>query len=93
MDLTVDYKQMKTKEDAYIAVKNAITADLLARFKVSAQISYNENDKILANGKGFKLTMGFSESEVGVKLDLNLLLRPLRGKILEAIEKQINRVI
>ncbi len=92
MDLEVEFKKTDNKPEAYQAVKSAITPELLARFKVTAEITYKE-DNIHAKGKGFKLDMDFNDIHCVVSLDLSFLLKPLRGKILEAIEKQINRVI
>ncbi len=92
MDLKVDYNKNESKADAYEAVKGAITPELLARFQVKAQLSYSE-DLISAKGKGFKLDLSFEDNACTAKIDLSFLLKPLKGKILEGIEKQLNRII
>lgn len=92
MDLKVSYNKNATKEEAYEAVKGAITPELLAKFQVKAKIDYKD-DLICAKGKGFKLDLGFSDDACSVKIDLSFLLKPLKGKVLEGIEKQLNRII
>ena len=90
--MKVDFSKTKNKEQAYAAVKEAITPELIEKFKVKAKLDYTD-DKITASGKGFKLNMIFNDSCCEVKTDLSLIMRPLKGKILEQIEKQLKRVI
>ncbi len=92
MDIKVNYDKLDNKNDAYEAVKGAITPELLARFQVKADITY-EDDKISAKGKGFELDLLFDENFCGAKITLSFLLKPLKGKILEGIEKQLKRVV
>lgn len=92
MDIVVDYNKVSNKDEAYNAVKEAVTPELLAKFQVKADINYH-NDKISAKGKGFKLDIFFNEETCSAKIDLSFLLKPLKGKVLEGIEKQLNRII
>lgn len=92
MDLTVNYDKTNGKEEAYKAVKEAITPELLEKFQVKATLDYRDNE-ILANGKGFDLLMAFDENSCDVKVTLSFLLKPLKGKVLSSIEKQLKRVI
>ena len=92
MDNKLEYVNLKSKEEAYQAVKEAVTPEMLARFQVKASLEYKD-DLISAKGKGFKLDMGFDETGIWYKLDLSFLLKPLKGKILTGIEKQLNRII
>ncbi|MFT6631102.1 MAG: hypothetical protein ACJAS4_001049 [Bacteriovoracaceae bacterium] len=92
MDLRINYDKNTNKEEAYEAVKLAITPELLAKFQVKATLDYSE-DLISAKGKGFKLDLGFEPDACTVKIDLSFLLKPLKGKVLEGIEKQLNRII
>jgi hypothetical protein len=92
MDKKLEYCKLASKADAYEAVKLAVTPEMLARFQVKATLEYQE-DLISAKGKGFKLDMGFDETGIWYKLDLSFLLKPLKGKILAGIEKQLNRII
>jgi hypothetical protein len=92
MDLRINFNKNSNKEEAYEAVKGAITPELLAKFQVKATLDYKE-DLICAKGKGFKLDLGFEDNACTVKIDLSFLLKPLKGKVLEGIEKQLNRII
>ncbi len=92
MDLEVGFNKTNNKEEAYEAVKNAITPELLEKFKVKADIAYNM-DNIQATGKGFTLDMNFMDEKVGLTVKLSLILKPLKGTILDSLEKQIKRVV
>ena len=92
MDLEVNYSNVTTKDEAYNVVKGAITPELLAKFQVKAELSYNQ-DHICAKGKGFKLDMYFKDASCQVLVDLSFLLKPLKSKVLEGIEKQLKRVV
>jgi len=92
MDLTVNYNHLNNKEEAYAAVKESVTPELLSKFQVKAELDYQE-DKIVAKGKGFKLIMSFEDNACTVKVELSFLLKPLKKKVLEGIEKQLIRVV
>lgn len=92
MDKKIEYNKVKSKEEAYNVVKEAVTPELLARFQVKATLDYKE-DLISAKGTGFKLDMGFDDTGVWYKIDLSFLLKPLKAKILTGIEKQLLRII
>lgn len=92
MSLKVNYDQLATKEEAYEAVKGAVTPEMLSKFQVKADLDY-QTDKIIASGKGFSLEMSFEETFCEVNIKLSLLLKPLKGKVLEGVEKQLKRII
>ena len=93
MDLKLNYKNAKSKNEAFKIIKDNITPEEIKKFKVNADLSYSPDDLITATGKGFSLDMAFSEDYVGIKLTLSLLLRPLRGKILDSIERKVGKYI
>ncbi|MAX67155.1 MAG: polyhydroxyalkanoic acid system family protein [Bacteriovoracaceae bacterium] len=92
MDLKVKYDHVTSKDEAYKAVKQAITPELLAKFQVKAELDY-QPDLIKAKGKGFELEMFFTPEACEVKINLSFLLKPLKGKVLEGIDKQLKRVV
>lgn len=92
MDLTLKYNNVTTKEEAYQAVKNAITPELLAKWQVKVDLEYG-SDNIEAKGKGFTLRVDFKEEACEIILDVSILLKPLKNKILEGVEKQFKRVV
>lgn len=92
MSLNVEYSNTSSKDEAYEAVKAAITPELIAKYQVKATLDYNE-DHIVAKGKGFELKIDFGANACDVSCDLSFMLRPLKGKILEGLEKQLKRVI
>ncbi|MDA8793489.1 hypothetical protein N9N67_09590 [Bacteriovoracaceae bacterium] len=93
MQVKVPYMNNSNKNEAYGKVKNTITPDLLAKWKVNADLSYKDNQEITAAGKGFTLTLIFEETEIIADLNLSFLLKPLGKKILEKIEHQIKKVV
>jgi hypothetical protein len=92
--MRINYEKVTTKEEAYAKAKEAITPELIDRFKVKADVNYDDaNSTVSANGKGFKLDIIFHEKECEIGLDLSFMLKPIRGKILEGIEKQVKRIV
>jgi hypothetical protein len=47
----------------------------------------------VAKGKGFTLNVAFKEDHCAINLDVSFILKPLRKKILEGIDKQFRRVV
>lgn len=92
MDIRVEYTKQESRESAYEAVKGAVTPELLAKFQVKAEIDYQE-DQIVAAGKGFKLVMEFLDDACEVSLNLSFLLKPLKGKVIEGVKKQMVRIL
>lgn len=94
MSVKINYQNVTNKEEAFQAVKNSITEETLAKFKVTANIQANENTKtILADGKGFKLSMIFHDDAVEVDLDLSMMLKPFKGKVLGTIESMVKKAV
>lgn len=93
MDLKVEYQKTASASEAYTTVKKLLTPEMIAKFKVSANLSYDENKRITASGKGFDLFFDFTDSAVEVSIKLGLLLKPLKGAILDGVEKQLKRAV
>jgi hypothetical protein len=94
MDLRVPYSKLGTKEDAYNEAKSIITPEYIAKWKVKADISYDEpNTKMKATGKGFTLELIFADNEAQVKCDLSLMLKPFKKTVLETVENKLKRHI
>lgn len=92
MSNKVEYNKVSSKDEAYEAVKKAVTPEMLAKFQVSAELDY-KSDLITAKGKGFKLDMKFDDQSCWFELELSFLLKPLRSKIESSIEKQLIRIV
>lgn len=94
MAIKVSYTNVDSKDAAYTAVKQYITPETLEKWKVKADVNYDDgNQKINAKGKGFELSINFLDTEAQAELNLSMLLRPLKGKIEEGLEKQLRRVV
>ena len=92
--MKISYEKVTTKDEAYTAAKGAITPELIERFKVKADINYDDaNSVVNAKGKGFELTIKFFETECEFTLDLSFMLKPLRAKIEEGVMKQVKRIV
>ena len=92
--MRISYQKAQNKEEAYKLACDQITEEYIEKFKVHAEIHYNESaGEIKATGKGFTLTLDFGDSDVGVNLDLSFMLKPLKGKVLETIENKIKKTV
>ena len=90
MDLSVSYKNASNQADAFAIAKAQITPEYVDKFNIKAEINYNEATGVMeATGKGFTLTLEFDDSKCDVNLKLSMLLRPLKKKILDKIEKKL----
>ena len=92
MDLKIPYANVANKDEAMKKVKGAITPEMLEKFKVKADITHDD-DCVAATGKGFDLKATFEEDHCAVKLELGFLFKPLKGKILEGLQKQFKKII
>lgn len=92
MDLKIPYGS-NNKQVAYDGAKKLIP-DVIQKFGVKADVNCKDTETcITAKGTGFEAKIEFKDTEATVKLDLGFLLKPLKGKILETIEKQIKKVV
>jgi hypothetical protein len=93
MDLKVPYANITDKKQGFDAAKKLIP-EVIAKFGVKADTKIDDaNALIEAKGTGFSANIKFTETEAQVKVDLNFLLKPLKSKILETIEKQLKKVV
>ena len=93
MDLKVPYSNITDKKQGFDAAKKLIP-DVIAKFGVKADTNINEaTSTIDAKGTGFSAMIQFTDTEALVRVDLNFLLKPLKGKILETIERQLKKVV
>lgn len=92
MDLKVPYSNVANKDEALKAVNGAITPEMLAKFKVNAEVVCTDN-VVSAKGKGFDLKAVFEQDHCVVELNVGFLLKPLKGKILEGLQKQFTKII
>jgi hypothetical protein len=93
MDLKVPYAQITDKKQGYEQAKKVIP-EVIAKFGVKADVKTDDSTTTLsAKGTGFEAKIEFKDTEALVKIDLGFLLKPLKGKILETIEKQIKKVV
>jgi len=93
MDLNVTYQHTSNKEEAYNVACEQITPEYIAKWNMKADISYNEPNSITAEGKGFTLTLNFTDSAVEVDCKLSFVLRAFKGKVLETVERKLQKHI
>lgn len=94
MDLKINYNNCTDKDQAYQAVKSNITDETIAKFKVKAELKYDDAERsVCATGKGFELNITFLDDCAQLKLNLSLLYRAFKSKILDTLERKISKVI
>lgn len=92
MGIKINYQNVGDKEAAFKKVKSIITPEYIAKFQVKVDLTYDEINYIIkGSGTGFTLTLAFKESYCEVDLELSLILRALKSKILSKIEDQLNK--
>ena len=94
MSLKLAYQKASNAHEAFKIIQTNITAETIAKYKVKAELDYDEEaKKIVATGKGFSLTMLFQDDHASLDLDVSFLLKPLKGQILGSLEKQMARIL
>lgn len=95
--LNLKYQHCTNADDAFQVVASTLEASkekLVAQIKQKVQISYQQDTKqIFLLGSGFTLQVSFLPQQLEGDLELSLLLRPFRSKIIQAIEKEISKVV
>lgn len=91
MDLEIEYKNLDNKADVYNKIKEEV-GPMLEKFQVKADLDFKD-DEIIAKGKGFDLCLKTLEDRCTIDMKLNFLLKPLRGQILNSLEKQLKKFI
>ena len=91
MDLKVNYTHTSNQAEAFQAAREQITPEYIAKWNMKADISYNEPNSIIADGKGFTLTLNFKEYAVEVSCKLSLMLKPFKGKVLDTVEGKLKK--
>ena len=90
MALKIDYKKVNGRDEAYTKVKSVITPEYTQKFQVYADVVYDDEKKVIkSSGKGFTLTLCFFDTYCEADLELSLLLRALKSKIMAKIEDQV----
>lgn len=93
MELRIPYANITDKKTGYEEAKKRIP-EVIEKFGVKAEVKTDDaNTSFSAKGTGFEAKLAFHENEVVVNVDLGLLLKPFKGKIVETIEKQIKKVV
>ncbi len=92
MGVKIDYKQVTNRDEAFQKTKAFFTPEYLEKLQVKFDLTFDEEKKVVkAAGSGFTLLISFFEKHCDVDLDLSLIFRPLKAKILEKIQSQIER--
>ena len=94
MDKLINFNIAKNKKEAFLIVKKNLTPKYLSQLKIEVELEYDaKNLEIRACGNGFNLEIKFEESYVSYALDLSLIYRPFKNKIVNALIKQLAQVI
>ncbi len=93
MELKIPYSQITDRNKGYEEAKRRIP-EVIQKFGVKADVKTDDaNHCFSAKGTGFEAKLQFLETECVVNVDLGFLLKPLKGKIMEVIEKQVKKVV
>lgn len=84
-----------SKEEIYTKLKTKLQ-DYFAQGKISQLKEIRFDDakfEALASGTGFKAKIACRDSKVDIELDLNFLLKAMRGQIEEQVTKMITKTL
>jgi hypothetical protein len=94
MDLKIPYNNLSNADDAYRLACELITPEYIEKWKVKAQVATDDTARaITATGKGFTLSLEFTQDEAIVACDLSFMLKAFKGTILEAIGSKLKKHI
>ncbi len=92
--MRISYSQCKNEKDAFDKVKKTITADYLSRWRVDADLHYDEVlRRIKAKGPGFSLELRFSQDSCELLIEMGILLMPFKKKVSAEIISELEKVV
>jgi hypothetical protein len=92
--MNINYQKVKSSKEAFQIVKTSITPDSLKKYNVLAEFTYDEaKPRIVAEGKGFTLTMDFYDDSLTMDLDLSFMLKAFRGKIEDLLSNELKKKV
>lgn len=94
MDIKIPYKKNKDADSAFETIKKRLTVEYFEQFNVKGKIKADTKKKVItASGTGFTFSLTFKEKEAHGELELSLLLRPFKSKIIPVVEKNLKEVL
>lgn len=95
-DASVWYNKATTAQQGYnLASEFLRSSEAKSKFPVAIDFSFmsGEGPQIIGKGKGFEITLSFYEQQVAIDINLKLMLKPLKGKIIDTLTDEIKRVL
>lgn len=93
-DLFVPYTRVQGREEAFRAVEQAPLKELMAGYKIAADIHYDKSSwRISVDDDKFSLELTMEEDGARGELRLSLLLRPLRKTVLKILREELEKVL
>ena len=89
------YKAQNAQEGFNLATQFLEGHEAKSKFPIEIDFSFigGECPQIIGRGNGFEVVLSFYEQEVSINLTLKLMLRPLKGKIIDTLSDEIKRVL
>jgi hypothetical protein len=92
MDLKIPYVAVKSPHQAFKIVEEFLKADGLSSIPVKPSFQFMpEKNLIIAEGSGFKISALFEPEYLAISVDLSLLYRAFKGKIITLLEQQFKK--
>jgi hypothetical protein len=94
MDLRIPYKNFTDAKSAYQQVQKILKSQGLDGLPLKPELEFDDALKIVyAKGSGFKMRAEFCEEELVIDLELGLLFRAFKDKVLKTIESKLKNVV
>ena len=95
-DANVYYNKANNAQQGFdLASKFLKSSEAKSKFPVEIDFSFitGPSPQVIGKGKGFEVVLSFYDVEVAINLKLKLMLRPLKGKIINTLTDEIKRVL
>ena len=94
MEVKIPYVSVTDANLAYQKVQKQLSSVGLIGLPLKSELSFDAaNKKILVSGQGFSAEAFFLSDHVVVKMELSLMLRAFKGKIVKALEDQLKKFV
>ncbi|MDH4466441.1 MAG: hypothetical protein QE271_00165 [Bacteriovoracaceae bacterium] len=94
MDLKIPYKNFTDAASAYEKVQSVLKSQGLEGLPLKPNFKFDDQLKIVsAKGSGFQLKAEFREQDLVIELQLGLLFKSFKDKVLKTIESKLKNVV
>jgi len=95
-DANVYYNKAANAQEGFsLASEFLKSSHAKSKFPVEIDFSFIDgaSPQVIGKGKGFEVRLSFFDQQVSIDIELKLMLRPLKGRIIDTLSDEIKRVL